>query len=167
MTINRLIRWLGPILAVALYIFCTQRGYPFAFSATLALTLLCALWWMSEAVNPAFTALIPLAVLPVLGILDSKQVAQSVGNELILLLMGGFMLSRALESSGAHRRLAFALVKSIGGKSGRSLIFGFVFATGLISMWISFFLCESVILLNKRKMNCTQIHTPNSNKLFI
>ncbi|MBP6300314.1 MAG: SLC13/DASS family transporter, partial [Arenimonas sp.] len=137
MTINRLIRWLGPILAVALYIFCTQRGYPFAFSATLALTLLCALWWMSEAVNPAFTSLIPLAILPVLGILDSKQVAQSVGNELILLLMGGFMLSRALESSGAHRRLAFALVKSVGGKSGRSLIFGFVFATGLISMWIS------------------------------
>lgn len=137
MTINRLIRWLGPILAVALYIFCTQRGYPFAFSATLALTLLCALWWMSEAVNPAFTSLIPLAILPVLGILDSKQVAQSVGNELILLLMGGFMLSRALESSGAHRRLAFALVKSVGGQSGRSLIFGFVFATGLISMWIS------------------------------
>lgn len=137
MTINRLIRWLGPILAVALYIFCTQRGYPFAFSATLALTLLCALWWMSEAVNPAFTSLIPLAILPLLGILDSKQVAQSVGNELILLLMGGFMLSRALESSGAHRRLAFALVKSVGGKSGRSLIFGFVFATGLISMWIS------------------------------
>lgn len=137
MTINRLIRWLGPILAVALYVFCTQRGYPFAFSATLALTLLCALWWMSEAVNPAFTSLIPLAILPLLGILDSKQVAQSVGNELILLLMGGFMLSRALESSGAHRRLAFALVKSVGGKSGRSLIFGFVFATGLISMWIS------------------------------
>lgn len=137
MTINRLIRWLGPILAVALYFFCTQRGYPFAFSATLALTLLCALWWMSEAVNPAFTALIPLSLLPSLGILDSKQVAQSVGNELILLLMGGFMLSRALESSGAHRRLAFALVKSVGGQSGRSLIFGFVFATGLISMWIS------------------------------
>ena len=92
---------------------------------------------MSEAINPAFTSLIPLAILPLLGILDSKQVAQSVGNELILLLMGGFMLSRALESSGAHRRLAFALVKSVGGKSGRSLIFGFVFATGLISMWIS------------------------------
>lgn len=137
MTVIRFIRWAGPVLALLLYTYCHQAGYSFAYSITLALTLLCAAWWMSEAINPAFTALIPLAILPLLGILDSKQVAQSVGNELILLLMGGFMLSRALESSGAHRRLAFALVKRVGGKSGRSLIFGFVFATGIISMWIS------------------------------
>ncbi|MBP6534462.1 MAG: SLC13/DASS family transporter [Arenimonas sp.] len=115
----------------------SAAGMDFAFSATLALTALCALWWMSEAVDPAFTALLALGILPVLGILDAKQVAQSVGNELILLLMGGFMLSRALESSGAHRRLAYAMVSAVGGKSGRSLIFGFTFATGLISMWIS------------------------------
>jgi len=130
-------RWLGPLAAVAAYVCAHMQGMPFAFSATLALTALCALWWMSEAINPAFTSLLILAALPMLGILDGKQVAQSVGNELILLLMGGFMLSRALEHSGAHRRLAFALVNAIGGKSGRSLIFGFTFATGLISMWIS------------------------------
>ncbi|MBP7371049.1 MAG: hypothetical protein KA902_06365, partial [Arenimonas sp.] len=95
MTLIRFIRWASPVLATLLFIYCQQAGYAFAFSATLALTSLCALWWMSEAINPAFTSLIPLAILPLLGILDSKQVAQSVGNELILLLMGGFMLSRA------------------------------------------------------------------------
>lgn len=137
MSISRMFRWLGPLAAVAAYVCAHMQGMPFAFSATLALTALCALWWMSEAINPAFTSLLILAALPMLGILDGKQVAQSVGNELILLLMGGFMLSRALEHSGAHRRLAFALVNAIGGKSGRSLIFGFTFATGLISMWIS------------------------------
>ena len=133
----RILRWSGPLAAILVYWLATEHGAIFAFSATLALTVWVAIWWMSEAVDPAFTALLPLGLLPALGILDTKQVAQSVGNELILLLMGGFMLSRALESSGAHRRLAFALVRTVGGQSGRSLIFGFVLATGLISMWIS------------------------------
>jgi sodium-dependent dicarboxylate transporter 2/3/5 len=137
MTIKRFFQWAGPIAAVAAYAAASHVGMDFAFSATTALTVLCALWWMSEAVDPSFTALLALGILPMLGILDAKQVAQSVGNELILLLMGGFMLSRALESSGAHRRLAFAMVNAVGGGSGRSLIFGFTFATGLISMWIS------------------------------
>ena len=135
--ITRFFRWLGPLAALCAFALANLSGMPFAFAATLALTILCAVWWMSEAVDPAFTALLPLGLLPVLGILDAKQVAQSVGNELILLLMGGFMLSRALERSGAHRRLAFALVRAVGGHSGRGLIFGFVLATGLISMWIS------------------------------
>jgi sodium-dependent dicarboxylate transporter 2/3/5 len=137
MNVTRFFRWAGPAAAAAAYMSASAAGMDFAFSATLALTALCALWWMSEAVDPAFTALLALGILPVLGILDAKQVAQSVGNELILLLMGGFMLSRALESSGAHRRLAYAMVNAVGGGSGRSLIFGFTFATGLISMWIS------------------------------
>lgn len=132
-----LCRWAGPLAAASAYAFSVQAGMDFHFSTTLALTVWMAIWWMSEAVDPAFTALLGLGLLPVLGILDAKQVAQSIGNELILLLMGGFMLSRALERSGAHRRLAYALVRVVGGRSGRSLIFGFVLATGLISMWIS------------------------------
>lgn len=137
MSISQVFRWLGPLAAVAAYACAYMQGMSFAFSATLALTTLCALWWMSEAINPAFTSLLILAALPILGILDSKQVAQSVGNELILLLMGGFMLSRALEASGAHRRLAYALVHAVGGRTGRSLIIGFTLATAFISMWIS------------------------------
>jgi solute carrier family 13 (sodium-dependent dicarboxylate transporter), member 2/3/5 len=137
MPIARLFRWGGPFAALAAYFIADANAMPFAFAFTAALTVLCALWWMSEAVDPAFTALLALAVLPMAGILDTKQVAQSVGNELILLLMGGFMLSRALEASGAHRRLAFAMVNAVGGGSGRSLIIGFTFATAFISMWIS------------------------------
>ena len=90
--ITRFFRWLGPLAALCAYALAHVSGMPFAFASTLALTVLCAVWWMSEDVDPAFTALLPLGLLPVLGILDAKQVAQSVGNELILLLMGGFML---------------------------------------------------------------------------
>jgi sodium-dependent dicarboxylate transporter 2/3/5 len=127
----------GPLLAVALYFWMTGGGEPHVLAATVGLTAWCALWWVLEPVKAPVTALLPLAALPILGVLDAKQVAQSYGHELILLLGGGFMLSRALERSGAHRRLALGMVRAFGGRSGRHLLFGFIAATGLISMWIS------------------------------
>ena len=71
------------------------------------------------------------------GVISPKQVAEAFGNELILLMMGGFMMAAALERNHAHRRLALGMVRLFGGHSGRHLLWGFVFATGLISMWIS------------------------------
>jgi len=96
----------GPLLAVGLYLLITARGSEHALAVTVGLTAWCATWWILEPVRGPVTALLPLAVLPVLGVLDAKQVAQSYGHELILLLGGDFMLSRVLERSGAHRRLA-------------------------------------------------------------
>lgn len=127
----------GPLLAVGLYALMTARGSEHALAVTVGLTAWCATWWILEPVRGPVTALLPLAVLPVLGVLDAKQVAQSYGHELILLLGGGFMLSRALERSGAHRRLALGMVRAFGGGSGRSLLYGFIAATGAVSMWIS------------------------------
>ncbi len=136
-TLRRLALPAGPLLALAMYLLLDARGAEHALAATVGLTAWCALWWILEPVKAPVTALLPLAAFPVLGVLDAKQVAQSYGHELILLLGGGFMLSRALERSGAHRRLALAMVRSFGGGSGRSLLWGFIFATGFISMWIS------------------------------
>ena len=127
----------GPLLAVGLYFLLVGRGSEHALAVTVGLTAWCATWWILEPVRGPVTALLPLAVLPVLGVLDAKQVAQSYGHELILLLGGGFMLSRALERSGAHRRLALGMVRAFGGGSGRSLLYGFIAATGVVSMWIS------------------------------
>jgi solute carrier family 13 (sodium-dependent dicarboxylate transporter), member 2/3/5 len=110
---------------------------PDAIRCTAALTMWVAIWWLTECVDAAVTALLPLALLPVMGVLKPIEVAQSYGNELILLLAGGFMLSGALESSGAHRRIALGMLRICGGGSGKNLIWGFAFATGLLSMWIS------------------------------
>lgn len=127
----------GPLLALGLYLLLTARGAEHALAVTVGLTAWCAAWWILEPVKGPVTALLPLAVLPLMGVLDAKQVAQSYGHELILLLGGGFMLSRALERSGAHRRLALGMVRAFGGGSGRSLLYGFIAATGVVSMWIS------------------------------
>src|SRR5688500_3381353 len=135
--IRRASLWFAPLLALAAGLTAWQGGADPLLATTLAVTLWCALWWIFEPVAAPVTALLPLAVFPLLGVLDAKQVAQSYGNELILLLGGGFMLSRALEKSGAHRRLALAMVRAFGGRSGRSLLYGFIAAAGLVSMWIS------------------------------
>ena len=127
----------GPLLALAAFAAASAGGLETAVAFTLGLTAWCAAWWILEPVHGAVTALLPLALLPLAGILTPVQVAQAYGNELILLLAGGFMLASALEGTGAHRRLALGMVRLIGGGSGRRLVFGFAIATAALSMWIS------------------------------
>ncbi len=127
----------GPASAALVYAAARGAGLDHAVAVTCAITLWCALWWMLEAAPHAITALLPLALFPLLGVLEARQVAEAYGNELILLLAGGFMLSRALEANGAHRRMALGMVRLMGGGSGRSLVLGFGFAAALCSMWMS------------------------------
>lgn len=129
--------WGVPLAALLVYLALRSgdAGHPLAFTA--ALTVWCAGWWVLEPVAPAVTALLPLALLPLAGLLTPPQVAQAYGNELILLLLGGFVLSMAVENSGAHRRLALGMVRALGGGSGRAVLWGFMIASATLSMWIS------------------------------
>ena len=133
-------RWLifiGPALALGLFFLLLGEGWTQAAAITAAVTLLCAAWWVFEPVPIPFTSLIPLAVFPLLGVLTPAQVGQSFGSPLILLLMGGFMLSTAMADSGAHRRIALYMVNVFGGGSARGLVLGFMAAAAILSMWIS------------------------------
>jgi len=137
MPLQRISLFAGPLIAAIAAYLCMQSGQTFALAITLAVTICCAVWWLTEPLPAPVTALLPLALLPMLGVLSAKEVAQSYGHELILLLAGGFMLSKALEKSGAHQRLAIKMVNAFGGRSGRHLLYGFIAATGFTSMWIS------------------------------
>jgi sodium-dependent dicarboxylate transporter 2/3/5 len=133
-------RWLiviGPAVALSLFLLLVGAGWSQAAAITAAVTLLCAVWWVFEPVPIPFTSLIPLAVFPLLGVLTPAQVGQSFGSPLILLLMGGFMLSTAMADSGAHRRIALYMVNLFGGGSARGLVLGVMAAAALLSMWIS------------------------------
>ena len=134
---NRLLLPLGPALALALYFLLSISGWDFASAATAGITFLCALWWIFEPIPIPFTSLIPIAMFPLLGILTPTQVAQAYGSPLILLLLGGFMISTAMADSGAHRRIALYMVNLFGGGSARGLVLGFMTASALLSMWIS------------------------------
>ena len=105
---------------------------------TAGVVVLCAVWWIFEPVPIPVTSLIPLAIFPLVGVLDVNQVGAAYGDPLVLLMMGGFMLSMAMERSGAHRRIALTMVHAFGGDSGgRQLVFGFMAASAFLSMWIS------------------------------
>ena len=127
----------GPLLGAATAGWAHLAGLDSAIVSTLFVTVWVAAWWVSAAIPHAFTSLLPLGLLPMLGILSGKQVAEAYGNPLILLLAGGFMMASALEKNGAHRRLALGMLHLVGSGSGRALVWGFALATGLCSMWIS------------------------------
>ncbi len=126
----------SPILALALGWGLATLGQPPNVCWTAGVTLLCALWWISEAIPIPVTGLLPLAIFPLVGVLTPNQVGQAYGSPLILLYLGGFMLSMAMEKSGAHRRLALGMVNLFGG-GGRAVVFGFMAAAAVLSMWIS------------------------------
>jgi len=127
----------GPSIAFGAGLIATSQGLDDAAALTMGITLLCVIWWVFEPIPIPATSLIPLALLPLVGVLTSKQVASAYGHPLILLLLGGFMLSTALEKNGAHRRIALTMVRAFGGSSSRRLVFGFMSASALLSMWIS------------------------------
>lgn len=129
--------WWGPVLALIVYFSMEANGWSHVASIAGAISALCAVWWIFEPIPIPATSLIPLGFFPLFDVLTGKQVAQAYGDPLILLLIGGAMLSKAMEKCGVHRRLALGMVQIIGGKSSSRVVFGFMIASALLSMWIS------------------------------
>ena len=128
---------LGPVLAIGASTLIYNFGVLDLDAAiTLGIALWTALWWIFEAVPIPVASLLPLSLLPLFGILSPKVVGEKYGHPLVLLLLGGFLLSKAMEKSGAHRRIALMMVNAC--PSGEKfLILGFMTATAFLSMWIS------------------------------
>ncbi|MCA9185758.1 MAG: SLC13 family permease [Pirellulaceae bacterium] len=126
----------GAITAVAVGIWLGRVFDP-PIGWTAGVTVLCAVWWVFEPIPMAATGLVPFAVFPLVGVLSPVDVADSYGNAMILLMLGGFMLSRGMETTGTHRRVALSIVRAVGGASGRRVVLGFMLAACLLSMWIS------------------------------
>ncbi|MCX7735466.1 MAG: SLC13 family permease [Candidatus Kapabacteria bacterium] len=101
-----------------------------------AVAFIMAIWWMTEAVPLAVTALLPIIIFPFLGILDSKLVATQYFNSTIILFLGGIIIAVAIESWGLHKRISLHIIKIIGGGQ-KALIFGFMLASALVSMFIN------------------------------
>jgi solute carrier family 13 (sodium-dependent dicarboxylate transporter), member 2/3/5 len=129
-------RWLGPAVFLFFLILPGPATMPQAAWNTAGIALWMAIWWITEAVPIAVTALLPLALFPSLGILSSADTASNYGNHLIFLFFGGFVLALALEEQGLHRRFALQVVHWIGG-SPRRILLGFMLVAAVLSMWMS------------------------------
>ena len=108
---------------------------PLAWRAA-AVGALMAVWWVTEAIPIAATALLPIVLFPVLGVSTVAAATAPYANPAIYLFLGGFLIAMALEGCGLHRRMALAVL-GVAGTRPANLIFGFMGATAFISMWVS------------------------------
>jgi len=103
---------------------------------TFAIALLMAIWWITEVVPLAITALLPVVLFPVFGIIDGKTVSSAYFNDVIFLFMGGFLVALAMQKWDLHKRIALRILLVTGVSPARILL-GFMLATAFLSMWIS------------------------------
>ncbi len=133
-------RLAGLVGGIAAFFLITLIGPPEGISQpawlTLAVAALMAIWWASEALPLAATAMVPLVAFPLLGIHDFSATAASYAHPLIFLFMGGFLVAQAMQRWDLHRRMALSIAVRAGAEP-RNLIAGFMVATAFLSMWVS------------------------------
>ncbi len=130
--------WLaaGLLLFGLIWFLPSPAGLSVAGQRAAAVTVLMAVWWMTEAIPIYATALIPLALFPLLGVLPADLTAQNYGHNYVLMLLGGFFIARAIEHQGLHRRLALGVIRTLGNRRSRILL-GFMLTTAFLSMWMT------------------------------
>lgn len=144
--------WIGlilaPILALLAYVFLPSEslnesgdvvaGLSHNGRAVVAVAVLMATLWVTEALPLAVTALLPIVMFPLFtgGVIPIRSVTTAYGHDLIYLYLGGFMIAMAMQRWGLHRRIALHTVLFFGTQPAR-LVAGFMVATAFLSMWVS------------------------------
>lgn len=126
----------GPLLFIVIIsVFDLEPGRP-QVTFTLAAALWMAIWWITEVIPLAITSLLPVALFPLLGIMNGKDVSSTYFNHVIFLFIGGFVVALAMQKWDLHKRIALKILMVTGIGPGRILL-GFMAATAFLSMWIS------------------------------
>jgi sodium-dependent dicarboxylate transporter 2/3/5 len=157
--------WLGPLAFILVLLFVDLDPNNPLVTRMAAVILLMAIWWITEAIPLSATALLPIVLFPLLGIMRGRlvpaanqidfdtvsmrnglspsdldivfpNVAGQYMDWIILLFLGGFIIATAVEKWNLHKRIALNILRVIGGQPHR-LVLGFMLATGFLSMWLS------------------------------
>ena len=128
--------FLGPVLFLLFLVLPLPEGMSPEAQGVAAVTLLMATWWISEAIPIAATALLPIVLFPLLGVMSTSQTTSAYANHLIYLFLGGFLIAMAMQKWNLHRRIALHTIRIVGFSPSRTVL-GFMLATAFLSMWIS------------------------------
>ncbi len=126
----------GPLAAAVLFASPVPEGLSLQGWWTAGVGLLMAIWWMTEALPLAVTALVPLVLFPLLGLRGIESTAPAYAHPLVFLFLGGFLLARAMHVWELDRRLALAVLR-LAGTSPRRVIGGLMAVTAFLSLWVS------------------------------
>lgn len=136
MIAKRMGLWGGLAVFLAMLFIGAPSGMEPAAWQVAALTILMAIWWMTEALPLTVTALLTFLALPMMGVMTAKETASQFYSPILFLILGGAFIALAIERVGLHRRVALAILARAGnGKTG--LLLAFMIATALLSMLIS------------------------------
>ena len=127
---------IGPLAFVLLLLLPAPDGLAREGWVVVALLVLMAVWWVTEAVPIPITSLLPLVVLPLFGVAGIQAAASPYAHPVVFLLLGGFVLAKSVERWGLHERLALLTVSRFGARPA-GLSMGFLVAAALLSGWIS------------------------------
>jgi solute carrier family 13 (sodium-dependent dicarboxylate transporter), member 2/3/5 len=127
---------LGPATFVLVLLLPAPGGMGFEAWRTVAVGLLMAIWWITEAIPIPATSLLPLALFPLLDVGSIDAAATPYANPIIFLFLGGFMIAQAMQRWNLHRRIALRIILTLGTEPVR-LILGFMIAAAFLSMWVS------------------------------
>ncbi len=135
-TIKYLLIASGPLAALCIWLFTNLDAANPKVTLMAGVAIWMSIWWFTEAVGLAVTALVPFLVMPILGIASTKAVAQQYTDSIIFLFIGGFMLAFAIEKWNLHKRIALKILSVVGTKPA-NILFGVMLSAYLISNWIS------------------------------
>ncbi|MBL6643584.1 MAG: DASS family sodium-coupled anion symporter [Flavobacteriaceae bacterium] len=128
--------YLGPVMFFLTLLFFNPPGLNDASRAVLASSLWIAIWWITEALPIAVTALLPMILFPLTGGMELADTTAAYGHKLVFLTLGGFIIAIAIEKWNLNKRIALHIISYIG-TDLKMIILGFMVATAFLSMWIS------------------------------
>ncbi len=126
----------GPLVFFLILQFFHPEGLGEEANAILASTAWVAIWWITEAIPIAVTALLPVILFPMSGGLPLGDTTAAYGHKFVFLYIGGFIIAIAIEKWNLHKRIALNIIHLIG-TNVNLMILGFMAATAFLSMWIS------------------------------
>eukprot|EP01028_Stygiella_incarcerata_P004424 TRINITY_DN19687_c0_g1_i1.p1 TRINITY_DN19687_c0_g1~~TRINITY_DN19687_c0_g1_i1.p1 ORF type:complete len:700 (+),score=186.61 TRINITY_DN19687_c0_g1_i1:106-2205(+) len=134
-SIRRVIMMIGFLLAATVYFTPIDRDN-YKIQRTACVTLLMATCWVTEAIPLAVTAFFPVVLFPLMEVESGSKVSSCYFNNVVFILLGGFIVAMAMERWGFHKRIAMFIIKLCGVRP-RFLLLGMMLSTWFLSLWIS------------------------------
>jgi len=109
---------------------------PYAAQMAAGITGFVATCWLASAIPLGAASLLPLALMPMLGVMPLNKIAVAYAHPVIWMLFGGFVLALGVERWNLHHRIALGIIHRVGVEPKR-LVLGFMVASAFLSMWLS------------------------------